>query len=88
MRGIEIFGSLQNVSPVFDYLNVDNIVAHVKDILGFPTKLLKSKAEVQQIQMQKQQQAQEQMQMQQMQQAAQAAGAAAPAAKYLAESGE
>ena len=85
MRGIEILGSLANVAPVFDYVNFDNLVKHVADIVGMPQKLLKSQSEVTAIRDQQQQQQQEQMQMQQAQQAAQMAGAVAPLAKALPE---
>jgi hypothetical protein len=81
MRGIEIFGSLQNVAPVFDYLDIDGLVGHVTDVLGLPAKVMRSKAEVQQIQQQKQQQQIEQAQMQQAQQVAESAGKIAPALK-------
>ena len=81
MRGIEIFGALQNVAPVFDYLDIDGLVDHVKDVLGLPAKVMRSAAEVQQIQQQKQQQQMEQAQMQQAQQVAETAGKIAPALK-------
>ena len=42
MRAIEILGSLANVAPVFDYVNFDNLVKHLADIVGMPQKLLKS----------------------------------------------
>ena len=41
MRAIEILGSLANVAPVFDYVNFDNLVKHLADIVGMPQKLLK-----------------------------------------------
>jgi hypothetical protein len=85
MRGIEILGSLAPVAPVFDYVNFDNLVKHVADIVGMPQKLLKTQSEVTAIRDQQQQQQQEQMQMQQAQQAAQMAGAVAPLAKALPE---
>ena len=81
MRGIEIFGSLQNVAPVFDYLDIDGLVDHVKEVLGLPAKVMRSAAEVQQIQQNKQQQQVEQAQMQQAQQVAESAGKIAPALK-------
>jgi hypothetical protein len=81
MRGIEIFGSLQNVAPVFDYLDVDGLVDHIKDVLGLPAKVMRSKAEVQEIQQQKQQQQIEQAELQQAQQVAESAGKIAPALK-------
>ena len=85
MRGIEILGSLANAAPVFDYINFDNLVKHVADIVGMPQKLLKSQGEVTAMRDQQQQQQQEQAQMQQAQQVAQMAGAAAPMAKALPE---
>tara|TARA_B110000977_G_scaffold182867_1_gene244940 strand:- start:140 stop:664 length:525 start_codon:yes stop_codon:yes gene_type:complete len=85
MRAIEILGSLANVAPVFDYVNFDNLVKHVADIVGMPQKLLKSQSQVNSEREQKQQQQQEQMQMQQVQQMAQAGGDIAPLAKALPE---
>ena len=83
MRGIEIFGSLQNVAPVFDYLDIDGLVDHVKDVLGLPAKVMRSRGEVQQIQQEKQAQQMEQAQMQQAQQVAESAGKIAPALKAV-----
>ena len=85
MRAIEIFGSLANVAPVFDHVNIDNLVAHLADIVGVPAKVLNSKSEVNAIRQQKQQQQDQAMQMQQLQQIAQAGGAVAPLAKALPE---
>ena len=81
MRGIEIFGSLQNVAPVFDYLDIDGLVDHVKEVLGLPAKVMRSAAEVQQIQQDKQQQQIQQTELQQAQQVAESAGKIAPALK-------
>ena len=81
MRGIEIFGSLQNVAPVFDYLDIDGLVDHVKEVLGLPAKVMRSAAEVQKIQQEKQQQQIEQAELQQAQQVAESAGKIAPALK-------
>jgi len=83
MRGIEIFGSMQNIAPVFDYIDIDGLVNHIQEVLGLPAKIMRSKAEVQQMQQQKQQNEMEQMQLQQAQQVAETAGAAAPALKVL-----
>ena len=83
MRGIEIFGSLQNVAPVFDYLDIDGLVDHVKEVLGLPAKVMRSRGEVQQIQQQKQAQQMQQEQMQQAQQVAESAGKIAPALKAM-----
>jgi len=85
MRAIEIFGSLSKVAPVFDHINIDNLVTHLADIVGVPAKVLNSKSEVNAIRQQKQQQAEQQMQMQQLQQVAQAGGQIAPLAKALPE---
>lgn len=85
MRAIEIFGSLAQISPVFDHINIDNLVTHLADIVGVPAKVLNSKAEVNAIRQKKQQEMMQQQQMQQMQQIAQAGGAVAPLAKALPE---
>jgi len=87
MRGFEIFGQLQNVAPVMDYLNTDVIVTYVKDVLGFPAKILKTKAQVGQIRQQRQIQQQQQAQAQQQQHMAELANKAAPAVKALNDSG-
>ena len=81
MRGIEIFGSMQNIAPVFDYIDIDGLVSHVKDVLGLPAKIMRSKGEVQKIQQEKQAAEMEQMQLQQAQQVAESAGKVAPALK-------
>ena len=83
MRAIEILGSLANVAPVFDYINFDNLVKHLAEIVGVPQKLLKSQSQVTAERQQAQQQ--EQMQMQQVQQMAKAGGDIAPLAKALPE---
>jgi hypothetical protein len=81
MRGIEIFGSMQNIAPVFDYIDIDGLVSHIKDVLGLPAKIMRSKGEVQKIQQEKQAAEAEQMQLQQAQQVAESAGKVAPALK-------
>ena len=75
----------KNIAPVFDYIDIDGLVSHVTDVLGFPAKIMRSKGEVQQIQQQKQQAEMEQMQLQQAQQVAEAAGKIAPALKVANE---
>ena len=85
MRGIEIMGSLQNIAPVFDYLDTDNLVNHIKDVLGIPAKILRSKGEVQQIRAEQQNQMMQQQEMQQEMQQAELANKAAPLAKVLSE---
>jgi hypothetical protein len=83
MRGIEIFGSMQNIAPVFDYIDIDGLVDHIKNVLGLPAKIMRSKAEVQQIQQQKQQAEMEMQQLQQAQAVAESAGKIAPALKAV-----
>ena len=83
MRAVEILGSLANVAPVFDYVNFDNLVKHLADIVGVPQKILKSQSQVNAERQQAQQQQQEMQQMQQLQQVAKAGGDIAPLAKAL-----
>ena len=85
MRAIEILGSMQNIAPVFDYVNFDNLVKHLADIVGMPQKLLKSQNQVNAEREQAAAQAEQQQQMAQMQQVAQAGGDIAPLAKALPE---
>ena len=85
MRAVEILGRLANVAPVFDYVNFDNLVKHLADIVGVPQKILKTQSQVN-AERQEQAQQQEQMQqMQQLQQVAKAGGDIAPLAKALPE---
>ena len=81
MRGIEVFGAVQQVAPVFDYLDADGLVNHLKDVIGLPAKILKSRAEVEQIREERAAQQQQMAQMQQEMQMAESAGKAAPAIK-------
>jgi hypothetical protein len=85
MRGVEIFGSLQNMAPVFDHIDIDGLVKYIQDILGIPAKVMKSDAQVQQIRLQREQMQQQQMEMQQQMQVSEAAGKAAPALKAINE---
>jgi hypothetical protein len=85
MRAIEIMGSLSNVAPVFDHINMDKLVRHLTNIVGVPQKILKPQSELD-AERQAQAQQQEQMQqMQQLQQVAEAGGKVAPLAKALPE---
>ena len=83
MRAIEIMGSLANVAPVFDHINMDKLVRHLADIVGVPQKILKPQSQLNAERQQKEQQQQQMMQMQQLQQVAQAGGQIAPLAKAL-----
>ena len=83
IRGIEIMGQLANVAPVFDYINFDNLVKHLTNIIGIPQKVLKINSEVLAEREAKQAQAQQMQEMQQLQQVAKAGGDIAPLAKAL-----
>jgi len=83
MRAIEIMGSLSNVAPVFDHINMDKLVRHLADIVGVPQKILKPQSELNAERQQAQAQQEQMMQMQQLQQVAEAGGKIAPLAKAL-----
>jgi hypothetical protein len=85
MRAIEIMGSLSNVAPVFDHINMDKLVRHLADIVGVPQKILKPQTELNAEREQAQAQQQQMQQMQQLQQVAEAGGKIAPLAKALPE---
>ena len=85
MRAIEIMGSLSNVAPVFDHINMDKLVRHLADIVGVPQKVLKPQSELNAERQQAQQQQEQMQQMQQLQQVAEAGGKIAPLAKALPE---
>ena len=85
MRAIEIMGSLSNVAPVFDHINMDKLVRHLTNIVGVPQKILKPQSELNAERQEQAAQAQQQQQMQQLQQVAQAGRDIAPLAKALPE---
>ena len=85
MRAIEIMGSLSNVAPVFDHINMDKLVRHLTSIVGVPQKILKPQSELNAERQEQAVQAQQQQQMQQLQQVAQAGRDVAPLAKALPE---
>jgi hypothetical protein len=85
MRAVEILGSLANVAPVFDYVNFDNLVKHLADIVGVPQKILKTQSQVNAERQQAAQQQEQMQSMQQLQQVAKAGGDIAPLAKALPE---
>ena len=85
MRAIEIMGSLSNVAPVFDHINIDKLVRHLTSIVGVPQKILKPQSELNAERQEQAAQAQQQQQMQQLQQVAQAGRDIAPLAKALPE---
>ena len=69
MRGLELFGSISQISPVTDYIDENGLVKQIINILGLPAKMIKSDKEVEQLRAvrQEQQAAQAQMQMEMMQ---------------------
>ncbi len=85
MRGMEIFGSISQMFPVMDYIDDKGLVKQIIKVLGLPAKMIKSDAEVEEIQAQRQEQQAQQMQMQQAMQEAQVAKDAAPMVKTLNE---
>ena len=85
MRAIEIMGSLSNVAPVFDHINIDKLVRHLTDIVGVPQKILKPQSELNAEREEVQAQQQQMQNMQQLQQVAEAGGKIAPLAKALPE---
>ena len=78
-------GSLANVAPVFDHINMDKLVRHLADIVGVPQKILKPQSELNAQREEAQAQQQQMEQMQQVQQLAEAGGKVAPLAKALPE---
>ena len=74
---------LQQLAPVFDYVDVDKFVKHTQEVLGVPAKIMRSDQEVVQLRQQRQAEQQAMMEAQAQLQQAEAAGAAAPAIKAL-----
>jgi len=85
MRGMEIFGTISQVSPVMDYLDSNGLVKELIKILGLPARMIKSDAEVEEMRAERQEQQAQQMQMQQAMQEAQVAKDVAPAVKAINE---
>ena len=85
MRGMEIFGTISQVSPVMDYLDSNGLVKELIKILGLPARMIKSDSEVEEMRAERQEQQAQQMQMQQAMQEAQVAKDVAPAVKAINE---
>ena len=83
MRGMEIFGSISQMTPVMDYIDDKGLVKEIIKVLGLPAKMIKSDAEVEEIKAERQAQQAEQAQMQQAMQEAQVAKDAAPMVQTL-----
>ncbi len=85
MRGMEIFGSISQMTPVMDYIDDKGLVKQIIKVLGLPAKMIKSDAEVEEIQAQRQEQQAQQAEMMQAMQEAKVAKDAAPMVKTLNE---
>jgi hypothetical protein len=66
-----------------DFIDSDKLVTHLGDVLGVPSKVMRSPQEVQALRQQRAQAQQEQQNQQQMMEAAQAGGQVAPLVKEL-----
>lgn len=82
-RMLEMLAPLQQMAPVFDFLDVDKFVKHTQEVLGVPAKIMKSEAEVAQIREERAAQQQAMMEQQQQLEQAKAAGQAAPMVEAL-----
>ena len=78
MRGMEIFGSISQITPITDWLDEASLVKQIIKTLGLPAKMIKSDSEVEELKAQRQQQQAEQAQMMQAMQEAKVAKDAAP----------
>ena len=78
MRGMEIFGSISQITPITDWLDEAGLVKQIIKTLGLPAKMIKSDSEVEELKAQRQQQQAEQAQMMQAMQEAKVAKDAAP----------
>jgi hypothetical protein len=85
MRGLEIFGSISQVTPIQDWLNEKGLVKQIIKTLGLPAKMINSDAEVEEIKATRQQQQAQQAEMQQAMQEAKVAKDAAPMVQTLNE---
>jgi len=83
MRGLEVFGTISQVSPVTDYIDENGLVKTIINILGLPAKMIRSDGQVRQKREQQAQQQQIAMQMQQELAASKIAQNAAPMVKSL-----
>ncbi len=83
IRMLEMLAPLQQLAPVFDYIDVDKFVKHTQEVLGVPAKIMRSDQEVQQMRQQRAQQEQAAAEAQAQMNEAQALGQAAPMVKAL-----
>ena len=85
MRGLEIFGSISQITPIQDWLDDKGLVKQIIRTLGLPAKMIRSDAEVEEIKAQRQEQQAKQAEMMQAMQEAKVAKDAAPMVKTLDE---
>ena len=83
MRTLEIVMPLSQTEPIMDYIDSDRMVQHLGDVLGVPSKVMRSTQQVQEIRQQRQQAQQQAQEQEQMMQTAQAGGQVAPLVKEL-----
>ena len=83
VQAMEILAPLNQVAPVMDILDTDAMAAHITDVLGVPSKVMRSNAEITEIRESRQQAAQDQQDIDQASQVAKAAGQATPALKEV-----
>ena len=85
MRGLEVFGSISQVTPIQDWLNEKGLVKQIIKVLGLPAKMINSDAEVEEIKATRQEQQAQQADMMQAMQEAKVAKDAAPMVQTLNE---
>ena len=85
MRGLEIFGSISQVTPVVDYIDERGLVKSIIKTLGLPAKMIKSDAQVDEIRAVRQEQQAQQAAMMQQVQESEVARNAAPLVKTINE---
>jgi hypothetical protein len=88
MRGLEIFGSISQMTPVQDYIDENGLVKQIIKTLGLPARMIKSDKEVMQIRQERQAAQQQQAEIQQQMAESEMAKNAAPLAKEVLNSGE
>ena len=58
MRALEIIMPMSQMAPMMDYVDTDKLVKHLAEILGVPSKVIRSDGEVEELRNQRAQQAQ------------------------------
>ena len=83
MRALEIIMPMSQMAPMMDYVDTDKLVKHLAEILGVPSKVIRSDGEVEELRNQRAQQAQQAAEAEAARADAQAAGQAAPMVKAV-----